>query len=401
MDHPAGSARPTPSCPSPLAEGLARLWGLDPAYCFLNHGSFGAVPRAIGQACTATQHRLESRPIELLGRRIHELLTPSRHRIEEFLGMEEDSFGFVTNATEGINAVLRSLTFEPGDELLTTTHVYNAVRKAMAFRARQCGAAYREIEIPLPVSGPDEVLQRIVEGLSSRTRLLVVDQITSPTALLFPVRELAAACRERGIELLVDGAHAPGMLDCRVPELGATYWVGNLHKWCCAPKGAGLLWVAPERRGDIHPATISHGLDEGFGVEFEWQGTRDIAPWMTAGMAIEFMGQWGWDRVRAHNHQMAAWAHRMLCERWELEPISPLDGSMLGSMCTVPLPVEVRAHGMRPEDLQVTLYREYRVEAPIIDFNGRWYVRASAQVYNRAYEYEHLAQAMLELARQA
>ncbi|MFO0782627.1 MAG: aminotransferase class V-fold PLP-dependent enzyme [Phycisphaerales bacterium] len=382
--------------PEPLARDLSRLWGLDPAYCFLNHGSFGAVPRAIRQATIAAQDRLESRPIELLGRRIGELLAPSKAAVGAFLGMDPSSFGFVTNATEGVNAVLHSLEFRPGDELLTTSHVYNAVRKAMAFRARQCGATCVEVPLPLPISSPDQVYGAVVEAITPRTRLLVVDQVTSPTALIFPVERLIATCRERGIEVLVDAAHVPGMLPVHVEQLGATYWTGNLHKWCCAPKGCAVLWVDAARRADIHPATVSHFLDSGLAAEFEWQGTRDVAPWMQAGAAIAFMGQWGWDRVRAHNHQMAAWCQQMLCDRWDVEPISPADGGMLGSMCTVPLPVEVRSGFQTPEALQVDLYERHRIEVPIVDFGGRWHARASAQVYNRAEQYEALAQAMLE-----
>lgn len=385
--------------PAPLARDLSRLWGLDPAYCFLNHGSFGAVPRAIRQATIAAQDRLESRPIELLGRRIGELLAPSKAAVGAFLGMDPAAFGFVTNATEGVNAVLHSLDFRAGDELLTTSHVYNAVRKAMAFRARQCGAVCVEVPLPLPITSPEQVYRAVEEAITPRTRLLVIDQVTSPTALILPVERLIATCRERGIEVLVDAAHVPGMLPVQVEKLGATYWTGNLHKWCCAPKGCAVLWVDPARRADIHPATVSHFLDAGLAAEFEWQGTRDVAPWMQAGSAIAFMGQWGWDRVRTHNHQMAAWCQQMLCERWDVEPISPADGSMLGSMCTVPLPVEVRSGFQTPEALQVDLYERHRIEAPIVDFGGRWHARASAQVYNRAEQYEALAQAVLEYTR--
>jgi isopenicillin-N epimerase len=398
VNAPSSPAK-TPSCPSPLASGLERLWKLDPAYRYLNHGSFGAVPRSIAQECTAAQDRIEGRPIELLGRRIHELLAPSRARVAAFLGVAEESFGFVTNATEAMNGVLRSLEFRPGDELLTTNHVYNAVRKTMSYRARQCGAVYREARLELPVVGPDALLQSLLPHMTDRTRLIVVDQITSPTALALLVKPLAAECSMRGIELMIDGAHAPGMVDFQVPDLGATYWTGNLHKWCCAPKGTGVLWVNPSRIKDIHPSTVSHFLDEGFCQEFEWQGTRDIAPWMTAGSAIDFMGQWGWDRVRAHNQQLSAWAHRLLCLRWDVEPISPIDGSMLGSMCTVPLPPEVRAHFKDAPSLQLALYQEHRIEAAIVEFDDRWFVRSSAQIYNRADDYEALAQAVLEFTR--
>lgn len=390
-----------PAPPAPLAPRLERLWALDPTYTFLNHGSFGAVPRAIREAFIAVQDRIESRPIEFIDRRIQELILPARERVAAFLGIAPDSFGFVTNATEGVNAVLRSLDFRPGDEMLTTSHVYNAVRNAMKYRGRQTGAVYVEVPVPLPINRPQEIVDALVAAMNPRTRLVVVDHVTSPTALVFPVEQLARECRARNIELLVDGAHVPGMLDVDVDAIGCTYWTGNLHKWPCAPKGSAVLWVAPERRADIHPVTISHFLDQGFVREFDWQGTRDLAAWAVSGQAIDFMGQFGWDKVRAHNRQMAAWANRLWCERWDVEPISPADHSMLGFMATVPLPAEIPARYATPMDFQKALYAEDRIEVPIIDFGGRWHARASAQVYNRAEEYERLAQAVLEHARRA
>jgi isopenicillin-N epimerase len=387
--------------PSALGPGLERLWSLDPTYAFLNHGSFGAVPRAVRAALSEAQDRIDGRPIEMLGRRWRELLAPSRARVAEFLGMSPGSFGFVTNATEGVNTVLRSVRLGAGDRLVTTSHVYNAVRNAMKDRAAACGAEYVEVAVPLPVADPSDVTAAVVAALDGKTRLVVVDHVTSATALVFPVAEVVRECRARGIEVLVDGAHAPGMLDFRVEDLGCDYWTGNLHKWCCAPRGTAVLWVAPGRRPGVRPMTVSHFVGEGFDAEFDWQGTRDLGPWMTAGAAIDFMAEFGWDRVREHNARMAAWVQRMLCDRWEIEPVSPIDGRMLGSMCTVPLPAEIRARFADGAAFQETLYREHRIEVPVIEFGGRWHVRPSAQVYNRPAQYDQLAQAVLEHAAQA
>ena len=375
-------------------------WLLDPSVTFLNHGSFGAVMRSVRQLHIAAQDRIESRPIEMLGRRWRELLAPARERVGAFLGMSPGSFGFVTNATEGVNAVLQSTRLEPGDELLTTSHVYNAVRNAMRRRARECGASYVEVPVELPIASPDSVSDAVAGAITARTRLVVVDQVSSATALVFPVESVVRACRARGVDVLVDAAHVPGMLEVDVERLGATYWTGNLHKWCCAPKGTAVAWAAPERRDTLRPAVVSHFLDEGLSAEFDWQGTRDLAAWTVAGAAIDAMGEFGWDTVRRHNAQMAAWAQRMLCERWEVEPIAPA-GSMLGSMCTVPLPAEVCARFRTAAEFQEALYAHDRIEVPIIEFGGRWHARPSAQVYNRAEEYERLAQAVIEHAAHA
>ena len=401
VTDPNGTHPLIPAPPVPLAPGLDRRWLLDPEVTFLNHGSFGAVPRSIRQAHIAAQDRIEARPIEMLGRRATELLGPARARVGSFLGMSPGSFGFVTNATEGVNAVLHSLTLTPGDELLTTTHVYNAVRKALQRCASRHDATYREIPVDLPITDPSEVVDAIMAACTPRTRLVVIDHVTSPTALVFPVAELCARCRSVGIDVLVDGAHVPGMLPVDVETIGATWWTGNLHKWCCAPKGTAVLWASERARAHTHPAVVSHFHGEGLASEFDWQGTRDLAAWMVAGDAIDFMAALGWDRVMRHNRALAAWAHRMLCDRWEVEPISPADGSMLGSMCTVPLPPEVRTRWDRPEAFQAALLEGHRIEVPVIDFGGRWHARASAQVYNRAEQYDRLAQAVIELASTA
>lgn len=381
--------------PAPLRAGIAGEWMLEPGVAFLNHGSFGAVPRAVFDAQTEWRRRIEASPVELLGRRCAALLGEAKAAIGGLLRMRPDDFGLVTNATEGINAVVRSMNLRPGEELVATAHVYNAVRQSMRYAAARAGAAYREIDVSLPIRSGDDIAQTVLAGLSGRTRLLVVDHVTSPTGLVFPVGEIAAGCAAKGVDVLIDGAHAPGMFDLDVPAIGAAYYAGNLHKWCCAPKGCGFLWVRPDRQGAVHPAVISHHLGEGFAREFDWQGTRDITASLTAPAAIEFMERLGWDAVRAHNRALAAWAHRLLCARFEVEPISPPDGSLLGSMATVRLPAAFQSM-TEPlgEALQQRMYTEHRIEVPIIRWEDGWFLRVSCQAYNTAAEYQRLADAV-------
>jgi len=316
--------------------------------------------------------------------------------------MEPNDFGLVSNATEGINAVLRSLKLGPGDELLTTTHVYHAVRQAMKYVATQSGAAYREIEIPLPIASPDSVVEQIVKGLSAKTRVLVIDHVTSPTAVVFPVERVVAECSSRGVDVLIDGAHAPGMVPLKVAELGAAYYAGNLHKWACAPKGSAFVWVRPDRQPGIHPLIISHFLGEGFAREFSWQGTRDISNWVSIPRALEFMSELGWQRVMAHNHAMAIWVQHFLRESWSVDPISPADGSMLGSMATLPLPPPFdHLSDSDVNSLQQRLHGEFKLEVPIVCWGGRTFVRPCCQVYNAPDEYRRLGAVMCELMRDA
>jgi isopenicillin-N epimerase len=299
-----------------------------------------------------------------------------------------------------VNAVLRSLTLRPGDELLTTTHVYNAVRQAMRYVAGRTGAVYREVDLPLPAAGPAEIVDRVLGALSERTRLLVVDHVTSPTGLIFPVEPIVRACNARGIDVLVDGAHAPAMLPLDVERVGAAYYAGNLHKWAFAPRGAAFLWVRPDRQGDVHPTIISHRLGEGFAREFAWQGTRDVTAWLTVPRAAAFLADLGEQRVRDHNHALAVWAHRLLCDRWGVAPLSPADGSMLGSMAAVALPAGLQDMTDAAGDaFQRRLYSEHRFEVPVHRFTGRWVLRVSCQVYNAPGQYERLADVVNTLAR--
>jgi isopenicillin-N epimerase len=386
--------------PAPLTPDLAARWLLDPAIAFLNHGSFGATPRDILARQSALREQIESRPIEVLGRRSSAMLAEARRRIGPFIGASPQDFAFVANITEGVNAVLRSLQFQPGDELLTTTHVYNAVRQSMRHLASRAGAIVIEADVPLPLASPAQVVDAVRRAMSPRTRLLVIDHITSPTGVVFPIGELIGLADERCIDVLVDGAHAPGMVDLSIDDLRPTYYAANLHKWCCAPKGAGFLWVRPDRQKAVHPTTISHFLDQGFQEEFAWQGTRDITPWLCAADAIDFMGALlpgGWTALRQHNHDMAAWVQAMLCERWDAVPATPLDGSMLGSMATVPLPAAIRSRYATWQDFQAEVYGRFSIEVPVVDWGGRWWVRPCCQAYNRAEHYERLAEAVLTM----
>ena len=387
------------SPPLPLRPGLRSQWMIRDDIAFLNHGSFGALPRVVFEKQNDWRRRIEAEPIELIGRRGEALVEEAKVPVGQTFGMTPANFGFVTNATEGVNAVLRSLKLSEGDELLTTDHVYGAVRTTMKQVARQASAVCREVEIPLPAMSAGEIVDRVTKAISPRTRLLVMDHVTSPTALVFPVQAMVDECRKRKVEVLIDGAHGPGMLPLDVERIGADYYTANLHKWVCAPRGTAFLWVSPKHQSTVHPTVISHNLDQGFAREFAWQGTRDFSSWWTAPAAIAFMTDLGWDAVRQHNHQLATWAQQMLVSRWGVEPISPLDGSLLGSMATVRLPGKLgELDGQPAVDFQQRLYSEFGLELPVVRFAGRTHIRVSCQVYNVVAEYEKLAAVIEKLA---
>ena len=386
---------------APFGRAAKSEFGLDPELTFLNHGSFGAIPNALFERATETRRALERNPIQGIWRSAAPEVRRNAEGCARFVGADPSTTGFVANATSGINAVLRSLRFEPGDELLILDHGYNAVWQTMRFIAAQWGLVVRKVALALPVSGPQAVVDTLMAAIGERTRLIVLDQVTSPTALRLPVAEVIAAARARGVEVLVDGAHSPGMLDRPAAEAAdAIAWTGNLHKWTCSLRGCALLSVRPDRAAEIHAPIISHFFGEGLCAELDWQGSIDPTPWL---LALEALAYWdhfgGWERIRAHNHELATQMHAMLCERLGLEPLSPLDGSMLGSMATIRVPDSLQpgADGRTAEAFQAVLLDRFGVEIPVWDLEGVRYTRISCHVYNEAADYEVLADALAEL----
>ena len=377
------------------------LWGLDPALTFLNHGSFGAVPLELLDRSAALRREIERNPVAGIWRDGASRLRAIAERMAAFVGADPQTTGFVQNATAAINAVLASIPLEPGDEILHLDHGYFAVWQTLREIAKRRGVVPVQVVLPVPVAGPEAIVDAFMAAVTARTKLIVLDQISSPTALRMPTAALVEAASARGIEVLIDGAHTPGMLDRPAAEAPAAAWTGNLHKWPCALRGCALLSVRADLAEHIHAPVISHHWGEGLTRELDWQGTIDPTPWLLAGEALDFWDRFGgWDVVREHNHALATEAHVLLCERLEVEPISPLDGSLLGSMATVRLPaaLQPRAGGPSAELTQAMLLDRDRIEVPILDFAGVRYLRVSAQVYCEAQDYEALADAVVRLA---
>jgi len=381
----------------PFPGDLAGLFPLDRSYCFLNHGSFGSVPYEVLAAQQSIRMEIEARPIEMLDRALKQRLPAARARVAQFVGTMPERLGFVVNATEGVNAILRSMRWERGDEVIVVDQVYNAMRQSLVRLGAEFGVVLRMVDVPLPVRSGSEWIDAIEAAYTPRTRLLLVDHITSPTALVLPVAEIVARAKARGVRVLVDGAHAPGSVALDVEAIGADAYTANLHKWVCAPKGCAFLSVSAGLASEVHPLATSHFLGEGFGREFDWQGTRDVSAWLAAPAAIDFFARFGWERVRQRNHALAAWTQRFLCSAWRVEPLSPLDGSMLASMAAVPLPPTLASRFASVTELQAHLYGAHRIELPVIDWKGRWHVRVSCHLHTSPALVERLAEAILGL----
>ncbi len=387
----------------------ARHWGLDPAVTFLNHGSFGACPRPVLERQAAWRERVEQQPLAFFVRDIEEPYDDSRAELARFVGVDAEDLVFVPNATTGVSTVLRSLSFEPGDELLTTSHEYNACRNALDFVAERSGATVVTVDLPFPIESPAAAVEAIVARVTPRTRLGLFDHITSLTGMVMPVAEIVREMSDRGVDTMVDGAHAPGMVPLDIESIGPTYYTGNCHKWLCAPKGAALLYVRRDRQDRIRPLTISHGANSTrtdrsrFWLEFDWTGTRDVTAYLCVGECIRFLGgllPGGWDELMEANRGLALEARRVLCERLGAEP--PCPDAMIGTLASVPLgrgDYRFETTALAFDPIEEALRNEYGIEVPVLAVPGGpgSILRISAQIYNRIEQYEYLADAILEI----
>ncbi|MCA9541583.1 MAG: aminotransferase class V-fold PLP-dependent enzyme [Myxococcales bacterium] len=386
-------------------------WPLDPELTFLNHGSFGACPHEVLAAQQALRARIERQPVQFYVRELLDLIDAARERVAAFLGADPAGLVFVRNATSGVNAVLRSLNFNAGDEILVTDHGYAACEYAARFVAQRAGARVVVARLPFPGLTPDAVLDAVLDAVTPRTRLAMLDHITSPTGVVLPIARLIDALRARGVDTLVDGAHGPGMLPLDLNALGAAWYTANLHKWVCAPKGAAVLVVRPDHRAGLHPAVISHGhrfpLTPGgrsrLHWEFDWPGTDDPTPWLCAPVALDFFARQpgGWAAVQARGRKLALAGREAICAALGVEP--PCPPEMIGTLAAIPLP-DAPTDEPPPDSplytspLQQYLLDKHRIEVPIVPWpaHPQRLVRFSAAPYNVLAEYERLTAALRE-----
>ncbi|WP_414514514.1 aminotransferase class V-fold PLP-dependent enzyme [Nostoc sp. PCC 9305] len=377
------------------------FWSLDSAVTFLNHGSFGACPKQVLEFQQRLRSQLEHEPLRFFGREWEPLLDDAKSKLAAFVSADVQDLVFVSNATTGVNSVLRSLTFSPEDEILTTNHEYNACRNALDFIASRTGARVVVAKIPFPIDSPQQVIAAVIERVSPKTRLALLDHVTSQTGLIFPIQELAKELQQRGVDTLVDGAHAPGMISLDLREIGATYYTGNCHKWLCAPKGAAFLYVRRDKQSEIRPLTISHGTNSPrtdksrFQLEFDWTGTDDPTAYMSVPEAIAFMGSLlpgGWTELRQQNHQLVLQGRRLLCEALEVQPLCPEE--MIGSMAVVPMPTTLENRDFM--SIHDELFDKFGIQVQVMPWQEqpRLLVRISTQIYNTLEEYEYLAKVL-------
>jgi isopenicillin-N epimerase len=341
------------------------------------------------------QRELEAEPVEFLGRRGAGLLVVARKTLGEYVGADADDLVFVTNATFGVNIVARSLDLGPEDEVLTTDHEYGACDRTWKFICGTRGAKYVKMGIPLPLPSDEEIVERLWAGVNERTKVIYVSHITSPTAITLPVGEICRRAREAGILTVIDGAHAPGQVELDLEELGADFYTGNLHKWLCAPKGAGFLYARRERQEMLNPLIVSWGWESEtpgpsrFIDYFTWLGTADPSAYLSVPAAIEFQREWDWPRVREACHALAVEGRKRLEEVTGMPTLSP--ESNFVQMCSIELPAG------SIEKLGTRLFDEYKVEVPLTRWNNREFLRISILVYNSVEDVERLVGALGEI----
>lgn len=386
----------------PFGHPMLKHWPLEPETLYLNHGTVGVTPKKVLQAQQQIRDQIERQPARFVLRELSSQskeapaklprLRAAAQTVAAYLGARGEDLVFVDNATTGINAVLRSLPFAEGDELLIPDLAYGAVINTVRYVAKERGAKAVVFEMPFPNSDPVQVVASIEAAITPRTKILVVDHITAESALLLPLEAIIALCKSKGVPILVDGAHAPGAIELNLEQLGADWYVGNLHKWAFAPRGCGFLWAKTERQAGLHPTTISWGYEQGFTQEFDWLGTKDPSSFLAAVAGLEFIQEIGEPEMRQYNHQLAWEAGCWLSQRLGTPFVTP--ETMMGCMVSVMLPKRMGSTATDATALKDALLFDHHIEIPILAIQERLYARISAQVYNEMADVERLEKSL-------
>ena len=382
------------------------LFLLDAGVIFLNHGSFGACPRPVFEAYQAWQRKLESQPVQFFGRDYAGYDKHARQVLGVELNADPEDLVYIPNATYGVNVIAHSLSdhpgssLRPGDEILTTGHEYGACNHAWEYACRKTGVKYIYQPIPLPVSSPEEIVERFWQGVTPRTRLIYLSHITSPTALRFPVEAICQRARQAGILTVIDGAHAPGQIPLDLRAIGADFYTGNCHKWMMAPKGAAFLYARPEVQPLVEPLIVGWGWNPDsskiqgspFFSYLQWTGTKDPAAALSVPAAIQFAAEHNWETIRQQCHALLRQTIQRICDLTGLPPFYPLDSDFYRQMGLAPLPPDADLEAWRRR-----LLADYRIEIPVIEWNGQKFLRISVQGYNTPEDLDALVKAVKAL----
>ena len=395
----------------PSYSDYASYWQHDKDIVFLNHGSFGSCPVPILDKQTALRNQMESEPVRFVIDEFEPLYEENKIALAEFVKCNPNDLVFVRNATMGVNTILHSLKFNEGDEILIHNHGYGACLNAVHYYAELQHCKVITAEIPFPIENEDQVVEAFLKALTPRTKFALVDHITSATGLVFPIEKITKELESRGIEVLIDGAHAPGMVDLNIDALGASYYTGNCHKWLCTPKGAALLHVRKDKQAKIIPLQISHfndlytGTEKHWSAQFMWPGTEDFTAYFCVKDSIHFMGNLmgSWEKLRNRNREICLNARKHIAEK--TGTALPAPDTMISHLANILVDNQAilpeKFFNMTPP-LKKILMEEYKIEVPVFLFNKsqpRFWVRIAVEAYNSIEQYEYLGNCLEEILK--
>tara|TARA_B110000014_G_scaffold241484_1_gene210325 strand:+ start:817 stop:2010 length:1194 start_codon:yes stop_codon:yes gene_type:complete len=389
----------------PSRNELSKHWILDSNITFLNHGSFGACPKLILDEQTKLRRSLESDPVTFMESTVRELWAESLVRLSKFINADSEGMTFVTNATSGVNTVLKSLNLKPNDEIIVLDHSYQACWNAVDFITKKTGAKTVVATIPFPIDSNEQIIEEILQRVTERTKLALIDTITSPTGLRLPFEELVNELQSRNVDVLLDAAHGPGIVPLDIKKMDPAYVTGNAHKWLCTPKGSAFLYIREDRRNRIRPLSVSHGASvsgtdqERFRFEFDWTGTQDPTSWLCIPSAIDHIGSMlsgGWPAIMDYNTNLAIQGRNLLLE--VLGTRKPSPDSMIVGLAAVLLPGSgvLTNSALEPDPLHTLLFEKYRIQVPVFGWphHNKRYLRIASYLYNSLEEYEYLAEVL-------
>ncbi len=371
---------------------IKEKWILNEEITFLNNGSFGATPKKVLDSQQKFDIELEKEPLVFLLDKYPALLQNTIEKLATFLSVYKQDLFFIENATTGFNTIIRNLSysFKKDDEILVTSNVYPSVKNTLEYFAKLIGIKITYAHLTFPSINAEDIINSVKKAINSKTKLAVFDHITSPTALIFPVKELTRICRNNGTLILIDGAHAPGMIDLNISEIAPDFYTGNCYKWMYAPKGSGFLWINPNIKQEIHPLVISLNYEQCRNKEFEWTGTRNPSSWLATSDAIDFYYEMGNENIRKYTHKLILDAANLLSDSLGFEV--PIPNEMLGAMVTLPFKANLPPIQENTLFLRKHFLENYKIELPFMAFQNYWYFRISAQIFNEISDYIYLSE---------
>lgn len=378
---------------------MKSLFYLDKSITFLNHGSFGATPKPIFEEYQRIQLELEQEPVHFIQVKLPLYLKKAREVLGDFVGSEANDLFFTPNPTFAINVVMRSLNLNPGDEILSTNHEYGAMDRTWNFYSKKSGVKYIRQEIKLPIQSKEQIIEDFWKGYTKNTKVVFINQFSSSTALIFPVKEICEKAKELGLITIVDGAHVPGHIDLNIQDLDPDYYTGTLHKWMLSPKGSSFLYVKKEKQNQLEPLVVSWGYEslmptDSLLIDYhQYQGTNDLSAYICTPKVVAFLKSNNWKEVSKHCKTLVFNNYQRFCNLVGTKPICPITDEFLGQMASIPIKTN------KPMELKTLLYENYKIQIPVMPLNNAIYLRYSMNAYNTQEDLDLLYAALEDILK--